>query len=118
MMQLLFINQKNCLSAVHICLFLSQSVSAPSWDTNSPTDTFAIFTSCLDNFCPLSSRPADATPSSPWLSDVLLEHCSNLRMQRGSGANRKILTLVFFNPSSLHSLLIEHHSPAHSRCWK
>ena len=49
-------------------------------DTNSATDTFcSTLTSCLDNFCPLSSRPARTTPSAPWLSDVLREHRSKLR---------------------------------------
>uniref|UniRef100_A0A9J8B808 Endonuclease/exonuclease/phosphatase domain-containing protein n=1 Tax=Cyprinus carpio carpio TaxID=630221 RepID=A0A9J8B808_CYPCA len=49
-------------------------------DTNSATDTFCFtLTSCLDNFCPLSSRPARTTPSAPWLSDVLREHRSKLR---------------------------------------
>ncbi len=36
--------------------------------------------SCLDHICPLSSRPAGAAPSSPWLSDVLCEHRSKLRV--------------------------------------
>ncbi len=35
--------------------------------------------SCLDTFCPLSSRPARNTPSAPWLSDILREHLSKLR---------------------------------------
>ncbi len=49
-------------------------------DTNSATDTLCFtLTSCLDNFCPLSSRPARATPSAPWLSDVLREHRAKLR---------------------------------------
>ncbi len=36
-------------------------------------------TSCLDSFCPLSSRPARTTPSAPWLSDILHEHASKIR---------------------------------------
>ncbi len=49
-------------------------------DTNSATDTLCFtLTSCLNNFCPLSSRPARATPSAPWLSDVLREHRAKLR---------------------------------------
>uniref|UniRef100_A0A8C2BQ02 Reverse transcriptase domain-containing protein n=1 Tax=Cyprinus carpio TaxID=7962 RepID=A0A8C2BQ02_CYPCA len=49
-------------------------------DTNSATDTLcSTLTSCLDNFCPLSSRPARTTPSAPWLSEVLREHRSKLR---------------------------------------
>ncbi len=35
--------------------------------------------SCLDNICPLSSRPAQTAPSNPWLSDVLREHRTRLR---------------------------------------
>uniref|UniRef100_A0A9J7ZGW8 Reverse transcriptase domain-containing protein n=1 Tax=Cyprinus carpio carpio TaxID=630221 RepID=A0A9J7ZGW8_CYPCA len=43
-------------------------------------ETFcSTLTSCLGNFCPLSSRPARTTPSAPWLSDVLREHRSKLR---------------------------------------
>uniref|UniRef100_A0A8C1RPY1 Reverse transcriptase domain-containing protein n=1 Tax=Cyprinus carpio TaxID=7962 RepID=A0A8C1RPY1_CYPCA len=54
-------------------------------DTNSATDTLcSTLTSCLDNFCPLSSRPARTTPSAPWLSDLLREHRSKL-----SAAERK-----------------------------
>ncbi len=40
---------------------------------------FSTLTSCLDRICPLSSRPARAAPSNPWLSDVLREHRSELR---------------------------------------
>ncbi len=36
-------------------------------------------TSCLDTFCPLSSRPALTTPSAPWLSDILREHRTKIR---------------------------------------
>ncbi|XP_051501338.1 uncharacterized protein LOC127410224 isoform X2 [Myxocyprinus asiaticus] len=31
------------------------------------------------NICPLSSRPACTTPPSPWLSDILCEHRTDLR---------------------------------------
>ncbi len=48
-----------------------------SLDANSATDTFcSTLTSCLDTFCPLSSRPARTTPSAPWLSDVLHDICA------------------------------------------
>ncbi len=51
-----------------------------SLDANSATDIFcSTLMSCLDAFCPLSSRPARTTPSAPWLSDVLHEHRSKLR---------------------------------------
>ncbi len=63
---------------------VSSALPSPSQfsalDTNSATDTLcSTLTSCLDNFCPLSSRPARATPSAPWLSDVLREHRTKLR---------------------------------------
>ncbi len=37
------------------------------------------FFTCLDDICPLSSRPARTAPSNPWLSDVLREHRTRLR---------------------------------------
>ncbi|KAI7813775.1 reverse transcriptase [Triplophysa rosa] len=50
------------------------------FDTNSATDTLcSTQTSCLDNLCPLTSRPSRASPSAPWLSDVLCEHRAMLR---------------------------------------
>ncbi len=63
---------------------VSSALPSPSQfsalDTNSATDTLCFtLTSCLDNFCPLSSRPARTTPSAPWLSDVLREHRAKLR---------------------------------------
>ncbi len=49
-------------------------------DANRATDTFcSTLMSCFDTFCPLTSRPARTTPSAPWLSVVLHEHCSKLR---------------------------------------
>ncbi len=47
---------------------------------NAATDTLcSTLTSCLDDICPLSSRPAQTAPSNPWLSDVLHEHRIRLR---------------------------------------
>ncbi len=47
---------------------------------NAATDTLcSTLTSCLDDICPLSSRPARAAPTNPWLSDVLREHWTRLR---------------------------------------
>ncbi len=47
---------------------------------NAATDTLcSTLTSCLDDICPLSSKPARAAPSNPWLSDVLREYRSKLR---------------------------------------
>ncbi len=55
------------------------SSSLPS-STYAATDTLcSTLTSCLDDICPLSSRPARAAPSNPWLSDVLCEHRTKLR---------------------------------------
>uniref|UniRef100_A0A9J7YHT7 Reverse transcriptase domain-containing protein n=1 Tax=Cyprinus carpio carpio TaxID=630221 RepID=A0A9J7YHT7_CYPCA len=78
--------RRNLRSLSPSCLSSVVSSSLPSLsqfsalDTNSATDTFcSTLTSCLDNFCPLSSRPARTTPSAPWLSDVLREHRSKLR---------------------------------------
>ncbi|XP_073682691.1 uncharacterized protein [Garra rufa] len=51
-----------------------------SLDTNTATDTLcSTLTTCLDDICPLSSRPARAAPSNPWLSEVLREQRSKLR---------------------------------------
>ncbi len=63
---------------------MSSSLPSPTHfsalDGNAATDTlFSTLTSCLDPICPLSSRPARAAPSYPWLSDVLCEHRSKLR---------------------------------------
>ncbi len=68
---------------------VSSSLPSPthfsSLDVNAATDTLcSILTSCLDDICPLSSRPARAAPSNPWLSDVLHEHRTKL-----SAAERK-----------------------------
>uniref|UniRef100_A0A8C1RWH7 Reverse transcriptase domain-containing protein n=1 Tax=Cyprinus carpio TaxID=7962 RepID=A0A8C1RWH7_CYPCA len=62
------------------CILTSFTLAVFTLDTNSATDTLcSTLSSCLDNFCPLSSRPARTTPSAPWLSDVLREHRSKLR---------------------------------------
>ncbi len=63
---------------------MSSSLHSPTYfsalDVNAATDTlFSTLTSCLDHICPLSSRPACAAPSTPWLSDVLREQSSKLR---------------------------------------
>ncbi len=72
------------LSPSRLSAMVSSSFPPPkqlsSLDANSATDTFcSTLMSCLDTFCPLSSRPARTTPSAPWLSDVLREHRSKLR---------------------------------------
>ncbi len=71
-------------SPSRLSAMVSSSLPPPkqlsSLDANSATDTFcSTLMSCLDTFCPLSSRPVRTTPSPPWLSDVLREHRSKLR---------------------------------------
>ncbi len=76
---------KNVRSCERICSnILSSSLPSPthfsSLDVNAATDTLcSTLNSCLDDICPLSSRPAWTAPSNPWLSDVLREHRSELR---------------------------------------
>ncbi len=72
------------LSPSHLSSLVSSSLSSPTHfsvlDVNAATDIlFSTLTPCLDHICPLSSRPARAAPSNPWLSDVLHEHRSKLR---------------------------------------
>ncbi len=72
------------LSPSHLSSVVSSSLSSPthfsSLDVNTATDTLcSTLTSCLDNICPLSSRPAQTAPSNPWLSNVLHEHRTRLR---------------------------------------
>ncbi len=50
-------------------------------DVNAATDTLcSTITSCLDDICPLSSRPVRTAPSNPRFSDVLREHRTRLRV--------------------------------------
>ncbi len=68
----------------HLSSVVSSSLPSPthfsSLDVNAATDTLcSTLTSCLDDICPLSSRPARAAPSNPWLSNVLCEHRTKLR---------------------------------------
>ncbi|XP_050984421.1 uncharacterized protein LOC127176675 [Labeo rohita] len=72
------------LSPSHLSSVVSSSLPSTtlfsSIEVNTATDTLcSTLTSCLDAICPLSSRPARATPPNPWLSDVLREHRSKLR---------------------------------------
>ncbi len=87
---------------------VSSALPSPSQfsalDTNSATDTLCFtLTSCLDNFCPLSSRPARATPSAPWLSDVLREHRAKLRAAERKWHNSKNSTDLSVYQSHLSS---------------
>ncbi len=72
------------LSPSHLSSVVFSSLPSPthftSLDVNAATDTLcSTLTSCLDDICPLSSRPAWAAPSNPWLSEVLREHRTKLR---------------------------------------
>ncbi len=72
------------LSPSHLSSVVSSSLPSPthfsSLDVNAATDTLcSTLTSCLDDICPLSSRPTRTAPSTPWLSDVLREHRTRLR---------------------------------------
>ncbi len=72
------------LSPSHLSSVISSSLPSPSHfsslDVNAATDTLcSTLTSCLDDICPLSSRPPRTAPSNLWLSDVLREHRTRLR---------------------------------------
>ncbi len=72
------------LSPSHLSSVVSSSLPSPthfsSLDVNAATDTLcSTLTTCLDDICPLSSRPARTAPCNPWLSDVLREHRTRLR---------------------------------------
>ncbi len=83
------------LSPSHLSSVVSSSLPSPthfsSLDVNAATDTLcSTLTSCLDDICLLSSRPAQAAPSNPWLSDVLREHRTKLRAAERNGTNQTI----------------------------
>ncbi len=72
------------LSPSHLSSEVSSSLPSPthfsSLNVNAATDTLcSTLISCLDDICPLSSRPPRTAPSNPWLSDVLREH--RIRLQ-------------------------------------
>ncbi|KAI2645286.1 hypothetical protein H4Q32_028264 [Labeo rohita] len=72
------------LSPSHLSSVVSSSLPSTtlfsSLEVNAATNTLcSTLTSWLDAICPLSSRPARATPINPWVSDVLREHRSKLR---------------------------------------
>ncbi|KAI2656683.1 hypothetical protein H4Q32_020662 [Labeo rohita] len=82
------------LSPSHLSSVVSSSLPSTtlfsSIEVNTATDTLcSTLTSCLDAICPLSSRPAWATPPNPWLSDVLHEHRSKLRAAEGKWRKSK-----------------------------
>ncbi len=68
--QVTFWRNLRSLSFSRLSSMVSSALPSPSQfsalDTNSATDTLCFtLTSCLDNFCPLSSRPARTTPLCP-----------------------------------------------------
>ncbi len=96
------------LSPSHLSSVVSSSLPSPTHlsalDVNAATDTlFSTLTSCLDHICPLSSRPAHAAPSNPWLSDVLCEHRSKLRAAERKWHKSKDLSDLNINQSLLSS---------------
>ncbi len=108
-LQVTFRRNLRSLSPSLLSSMVSSSLPSPSQfsalDTNSATDTLCFtLTSCLDRFCPLSSRPARATPSAPWLSDVLHEHRSKLRAAERKWRNSKYSTDLSVYQSLLSSI--------------
>ncbi len=102
-LQVTFRRNLRSLSPSHLSSMVSSSLPSPSqfsvWHKQSLCSTL---TSCLDNFCPLSSRPARTTPSAPWLSYVLLEHRYKLRASERNWHKKK-------KKHSLHTLLNAQH---------
>ncbi len=100
------------LSPSWLSAMVSSSLPPPkqlsSLDANSATDSFcSTLMSCLDTFCPLSSRPARTTPSAPWISDVLRKHRSKLRAaERVWRKSQNPTGLIYIDHSSLTSLLM------------
>ncbi len=85
---------------------MSSSLLSPNHfsalDVNAATDTLcSTLTSCLDNICPLSSRPARPAPTNSWLSDVLCElpSCTIKPLQMIQNA---AAWLVFSEPKRAH----------------
>ncbi len=82
-----------------------------SLDVNAATDTLcSTLNSCLDDICPLSSRPARAAPSDPWLSDVLHEHRTKLRAAERKWCKSKDLSDLSKYQSLLSSFSAEVHT--------
>ncbi len=103
------------LSPSHLSSVVSSSLPSPTHfsvlDVNAGTDTlFFTLTSCLDHICPLSSRPARAAPSNPWLSDVLCEHRSKLRAAERKWHKSKDLSDLSIYQSFLSSFSAEVHT--------
>ncbi len=107
------------LSPSRLSSVVSSSLPSPtnfsSLDVNTATDTLcSTLTTCLDDICPLSSRPARTAPSNPWLSDVLREHRTRLRAAERKWRNqtsRRTWVCInrFFHLSLLKSTLPNRH---------
>ncbi len=92
------------LSPSRLSSVVSSSLPSPTYfsslDVNAATDTLcSTLTSCLDDICPLSSRPAQTAPPNPWLSDVLREHRTRLqvaeRKWRKSNDPSSVIAFIF-----------------------
>ncbi len=83
------------LSPTLLSSVVSSSLPSPthftSLDVNAATDTLcSTLTSCLDDICPLSSRPARAAPSNPGYPMFFVSIGPNSERQRENGANQMI----------------------------
>ncbi len=103
------------LSPSHLSSVVSSSLPSPthfsSLDVNAATDTLcSTLTSCIDNICPLSSRPARTAPSNPWLSDVLREHRTTLQAAERKWRKSNDLSDLSRYQSLLSSFFAEVHT--------
>ncbi len=103
------------LSPSHLSSVISSSLPSPthfsSLDVNAATDTLcSTLNCCLDDSCPLSSRPARTAPSNPWLSDVLREHRTRLRAAESKWWKSNDLSDLSMYQSLLSSFSAEVHT--------
>ncbi len=103
------------LSPSHLSSVVSSSLPSlthfSSLDVNAATDTLcSTLTTCLDDICPLSSRPARTAPSNPWLSDVLREHRTRLRAAERKWRKSNELSDLSMYQSFLSSFSAEVHT--------
>ncbi len=109
------------LSPTLLSSVVSSSLPSPthftSLDVNAATDTLcSTLTSCLDDICPLSSRPARAAPSNPGYPMFFVSIGPNSERQRENGANQTIHRTwlgisLCFHLSLLKSTLPNPHIP-------
>ncbi|XDV17968.1 hypothetical protein PO909_023756 [Leuciscus waleckii] len=103
------------LSPSYLSSAVSSSLPPPSQfsslDVNTTMDTLCFtLTSSLDIICPLSSRPARATPSNPWLSEVLREHRTELRAAERKWHKSKDASDLSMYQSLLSSFSVDVHA--------